>query len=141
MEIKNNMILDIDTKEEQRIFDLISNPHFLYVSNSISDRKKVAIIIFAKKENEILLIDNYGFLIDSVFAGLSEKHIEHIAKNGPRDYKENILKILKDKEMMKGVFEIAKAMDEDMGGGSVRHQQRVKNVIQYIKDNRVAFEF
>jgi len=43
--------------------------------------------------------------------------------------------------MMKGVFEIVKAMDEDLGRGSTSNQDRIKKVIQYIKDNRVTFKF
>jgi hypothetical protein len=43
--------------------------------------------------------------------------------------------------MVNGVFEIAKAMDEDLGRGATQNQDRVRNVIQYIKDNRIAFEF
>lgn len=134
-------MLELTSTEEFAIRGNIQEPHFSYSESSVINRKRVSISILQRNITDILLIDSSGFVIDSIFAGLSEKHIEHIAKNGPRDYKENILKILKDKEMMRGVFEIAKAMDEDLGRGSVRHQERVKNVIQYIKDNQVAFEF
>ena len=131
----------IDLLSELKIYKLLGKPHFSYVLNSVANRKTVASSMLQRDEGVILLADSDGFLIDSVFAGLSGKHIEHIAKNAPRDYKNNILKILQDQEMMRGVFEIAKAMDDDLGRGTTQNQDRVKNVIQYIKDNRIAFEF
>jgi len=41
----------------------------------------------------------------------------------------------------KKFFEIAKSMDEDLGKNTTQNQDRIKNLIQYIKDNRGAFEF
>lgn len=131
----------ITFKEESIIKLNLREPHFSYINDSVLSKKKISFLMLAKGNDSILLVDSYGFIFDSIFAGLSEKHIEHIAKNGPRDYKENILKISKDGKTMEGVFEIAKAMDEDLGGGSTRHQTRVKNVMQYIRDNQVVFEF
>jgi hypothetical protein len=32
-------------------------------------------------------------------------------------------------------------MDEDLGEKITKNQERVRNVIQYIKDNRMVFEF
>jgi hypothetical protein len=131
----------IKFEEELNIRRNMKEPHLSYIEDSIVNRRRVSVLVLSKKENEILLIDSYGFMFDSVFAGLTEKHIEYIAKNGPRDYKTNILKLLRDQEMMKGVFEIAKAMDEDLGEKITKNQERVRNVIQYIKDNRMVFEF
>ena len=132
---------ELAIEEELEIEERISEPFSNYFSGSLSEKKRVSLSIFQRKENEILLVNNYGFTIDFIFSGLTEKHIEHIANNAPKDYKENIMKILQDQEMMKGVFEIAKAMDEDLGRGATQNQDRVRNVIQYIKDNRVAFQF
>jgi|SRR3989344_4561085 len=135
------MIGDLKILEEYKIRDFIENPDFTYVEGTILERRRVSVSILMRREVEVLLIHKSCFLIDSVFAGLSENHIEYIAKNGPKNYKENLLKILDDQGMMKGVFEIAEAMDEDLGDNITKNQERVKNVIQYIKDNRVAFEF
>lgn len=132
---------NINYADETLVIKSLQKPYFLYTSNRLTDRATVAKLVFLKKENEMLLVDPFGFLIDSVFAGLTEKHIGYIAKNGPKEYKENLLEILSDQGAMKGVFEIAKAMDEDMNGDTNQNQERVKNVIQYIKDNKTAFEF
>lgn len=135
------MVEDVSLMEEIEIEQNLREPFGNYVNPSLIEKKKVAFSILTRGEVAVLLLDRYGFTVDFIFAGLTEKHIEYIAKNAPRDYKDNILKILQNQEMMKGVFEIAKAMDDDSGGGSTRHQERVRNVIQYIKDNRIAFEF
>lgn len=127
--------------EELNIIENLKEPHLSYIIGTMVERKKVAYLVLGKDEKDILLIDSSGFLIDSVFAGLSEKNIEYITKKGPQKYKEALIKILKDQEMMRGAFEIVKAMDDDLGSGVTQNQTRIKNVIQYIKDNRVAFEF
>ncbi len=135
------MYHDIDLSSELKIYKLIEKPHLSYILNSIENRKTVAFSILQRNDDAILLIDSDGFIIDSIFAGLTEKHLEYITKNAPKDYKDNILKLLRDQEMVNGVFEIAKAMDGDLGRGATQNQDRVRNVIQYIKDNRIVFEF
>lgn len=127
--------------EEIKIKGILHEPHFSYIESTLVNKKYIASLIFQKKEEDIFLIASSGFIIDSVFSGLTEKHIEYIAKNAPRNYKENLLKIQEDKEMMQGVFEIAKAMDKDLGESVTQNQQRVRNVIQYIKDNQAVFQF
>lgn len=135
------MPIKLSIEEELDIREYLSEPHLTYIDDSVLIRKKVAYSILKRDLNEILLIDSSGFLIDSVFSGLTEKHIEHIAKNAPEKYKQNLLEIQNDKGMMEGVFEIAKSMDEDLGEKVTQNQQRIKNVIQYIKDNQIVFQF
>jgi len=132
---------DLTMSEQLNIEENFKTPHLSYILETIQERKRVAYLILQKLIEEVLLIDSSGFLIDSVFAGLSEKHIEYIAKHGLQKQKENVLKILQDAEMMKGVWEIVKDMDDDLGGGATTNQQRVKKVMQYISDNRIAFQF
>lgn len=131
----------LSTLEEFDLAQKLQFPQFLFIQKDTVSQKRLAFEILSRKENEIILVTSDGFEYGGVLAGLSEKHIEHIAKSGPRDYKENILKSIRDQKILAEIGAIAKAMDEDLGGGSTRHQTRVKNVIQYIKDNQVVFEF
>lgn len=55
--------------------------------------------------------------------------------------KKTILKGLKQKETVAGIIEISKALDVDLKNNSTQNQDRIKNVIQYIKDNQLAFQF
>lgn len=132
---------DLSISEEMAIEQSIREPFADYLFSPLNIKCDISFSIRSRDENEILLLDIYGFSLDFIFAGLTEKHIAYIAKNAPKNYKENLLKILQDIEMMKGVFEIAIDMDTDIGKNVTQNQDRVKNVIQYIKDNRVAFEF
>ncbi len=131
---------ELSFEEDLKIRKFIREPHLSYIDSTIGNRKNVAYLVLQKKEDEILLIDKSGFIIDSVFAGLTEKHIEYIAKNAPRDYKKNILSALADKKMMDGVLEIVRSMDDDVQG-MTKNQERINNVIRYIKDNIIAFQF
>jgi hypothetical protein len=133
--------MNIELKDELEIRNILVEPHFSYLNDDTFSRKQVSLSILQRKNEDIILIDSYGFNFDSIFAGLTEKQIEYIAKNTPKNYKDNIIKILKNQEMMKGVHEIAKSIDEDLGGDFTQNQERIKNVIQYIKDNRAVFEF
>lgn len=132
---------DLAMSEELDIIEDLREPHLSYITGTVVERKRVAYSVLQKNETDILLVDSSGFLIDSVFAGLAEKNIEHIAKTGPRKYKESLRKILADPKMMQGVFEIVKAMDEDLGSQTNQNRNRITSVIRYIKDNRIAFEF
>jgi len=42
---------------------------------------------------------------------------------------------------MKRIIEVAKAMDEDTDNKETSNQRRIQNVIQYIKDNQMVFQF
>ena len=126
---------------EIEVIDHLQHPHLFFIGKPEIKKNVSSEILSDYKDKEILIIDPYGFSTDSVFSGLTEKHIEYIAKNAPQDYKINILKILKDQETMQSVFEIVKSMDTDLGNNSTQNQERIKNVIQYINDNQIAFEF
>ncbi len=138
---KNFNMTNLSLIKDIEIEESIKEPYLAYFSETIIDRKKVAYSLLNRKKEDILLIASPGFLIDSVFAGLTEEHIEYIALNGPRGYKENLIKILQDEKMMEGVFEIVKSIDEDLGQNIKKNQDRIKNILQYIKDNIVVFKF
>lgn len=135
------MTTHLNLIEESEYWEKFATPFLSYASTSLVERKRVAMEILIKKPEEILLIDKAGFGIDSIFAGLGERHIEFFAKHAPLAYKKEMMNIFKDSGMMNGVFEIANAMDEDENNGSTRNQTRVKKVIQYIQDNRPVFQF
>ena len=134
------MTKNLSLIEEIDFRDKIVNPFFEYVENSLVERKKVARDILMRSPKEILLIDRFGFSIDSVFAGLNEIQIEYFVKKAPISYKKELVSIMQDKEMMNGAWEIIKAMDEDEGDGSTKNQDRMKKIIQYIQDNRVTLQ-
>lgn len=136
-----NMAKNLTTLEEFDIRRRLQMPHLSYHPLTIDAKKNIAFLVLSNNNSEILMINIEGFRTSSVIAGLSEKHIEYIAKNTPEDYKKIFIEIINNKAEVEDIIEIAKAMDEDLGGNVTKNQERVKNVIQYIKDNKIAFEF
>jgi hypothetical protein len=126
--------------EEFDIEREIKTPHLMYRNFSTINKKRVAYSILSRKLNEIILINSPGFCVDAVFAGLSEKHIEYIAKNAPMEYKKNILDLLYQANI-ENILKITQDMDKDLGENVTQNQDRLKNIIQYIKDNHAVFEF
>jgi len=137
-------IIDSDLLTTLEEFDAImrfQSPHLLSSQNDILTKKKIAFLMASKNEGEILLISPSGFLYSAVLAGITEKNIEYIAKNAPQECKKNIMQALSNQETMKEIMEITKAMDDDLGHNTTKHEDRIRNVIQYIKDNIQVFQF
>lgn len=126
---------------ETTLIDHIEHPYLLSFYD-LEAKKNVSIQINKDYiDQDILLIDFYGFQIDSVFAGITEKQIELIARKAPQDYKENLLRVIRNVTTLDEVSKISKALDEDLRENVTQNQQRVRNVIQYIKDNQAVFQF
>ncbi|EKE25260.1 MAG: hypothetical protein ACD_5C00228G0003 [uncultured bacterium] len=134
------MTRNLTTIEESDYYEKINSPFFSYVIGTVSERKAVSRDILIRTPEDILLIDEFGFGIDSIFAGINESQIEYFAKHAPLEYKKEIIEILSDENMMNGVWEIVKSMDEDEGDNYTVNQDRINKVIRYIQDNQVAFK-
>jgi hypothetical protein len=134
----NNALSALEEFDAQRKINL---PHLLYDASDIVGKKRIAYVVLAKKENEILLITPSGFGEVAVIAGLTETNIEYFAKIAPREFKEKLFETITNEIYTKEIWEVAKAMDDDMSANSTANQQRVKNVLQYIYDNQVVFHF
>lgn len=131
--------VEILVEEEFDIASSLEVPHLLYYPISPATKKRVAVNVYSRDPESILLISASGLGTDSVFAGLNEKHIEYIAKNAPSEYKKEILRLVDNPAEIRDVLSIAKSLDEDMGGDVKVNLERVRNVIQYIRDNRAVF--
>jgi hypothetical protein len=126
---------------EDNIIEKYSLPYIHFPQDSMSGKKMLAWHINNLPEDDLLLSPSTAFSYSSILAGLSEKHIEYFAKKAPRDYRAELFSSFSQEYKIKEVFEIAKAMDADLKNNSTKNQERIKNVIQYINDNRVVFEF
>ena len=67
--------------------------------------------------------------------------MEYIAIKAPLEYRTELLKIINNEGMTEESMKIAKFMDMEMDEDIAKNQYRVRNVIQYIRDNQIAFEF
>jgi hypothetical protein len=126
---------------EDDILEKLVLPYLSIKNNSLNEKKELALDTY-KLNGEILLLPAPTmFKYSAIISGISEKQIEYISNNAPSEYKKELLESILQSYKVKEIFEIAKAMDDDLGRGSMQNQDRVRNVIQYIKDNRIAFEF
>lgn len=126
---------------EDNLIEKLTLPYLSIEENSMRSKTNLAMDTLGL-DNEILLIPSHSmFSYSAILAGLSEGQIEHIAMNAPSDYKKELLNSIMQAYKIKEVFEIAKAMDTALATNSTKNQERVQNVIQYIKDNQIVFEF
>lgn len=126
---------------KDEIIEKMTLPYLSIREASIASKMNLAIKTL-ELDNETLLIPAYSmFSYSAILAGLSEKQAEYIAKSAPSDYKKELLSSIMQPYKIREVLEIAKVMDTDIATNSTKNQERVRNVIQYIKDNQIVFEF
>lgn len=116
-------------------------PHIVFFQDNLTQKRILAEHIYSLENEEILFIAIAAFSHPSVIAGITTNQIEFFVKNAPMNYKNELAKSLNIDYRMKEVFEIAKAMDEDLGEGLMQNQKRIKSVQQYISDNWAVFQF
>jgi len=130
-----------DAYLEEKILDKFAIPHIVFPQDTIQQKRALAWHIISLKGEELLLTTSFSFSYPAIIAGISESNIEYIAKNAPRKYKTELFEAIKKDYVQKEILEIAKAMDEDLGENVTKNQIRIKDIIKYIKDNHVVFEF
>ncbi|KKR21839.1 MAG: hypothetical protein UT50_C0003G0020 [Candidatus Moranbacteria bacterium GW2011_GWA2_39_41] len=121
-------------------FEKTTIPFIYFPQNNVQSKKQLAIYISMLNDNTVLLSTAWTFSFPAALAGLSYKQVEYIAKHAPTVYKKQLVETIQTSYKIKEALEISKNLDESTDNNA-QHQQRVKNVIQYIKDNRNAFEF
>ena len=131
----------IDENYEDKVLDEFSIPHIVFSQDTIQQKKMLAWHISSLSGEEVLLASSLSFSYEGVIAGLTVSQIEYFAKNAPENYKKELANSFLNEARMNEVFEIAKMMDDDLGNGVKRNQERIKNVYQYIYDNLVVFQF
>ena len=124
-------------------FDIIRDIQLPYTfeQSELKQKGEISRKIFLLKYDDILLISSHGFSDPVVLGGLSEKNMEYIAIKAPLEYRTELLKIINNEGMTEESMKIAKFMDMEMDEDIAKNQYRVRNVIQYIRDNQIAFEF
>lgn len=126
---------------EDDVIEKLTIPYIFFPQNNLEQKKNLAIYIYNLDSELLLIPSRFAFSYPAFLSGLSEKHIEYFAKNAPVDYKKELFSSIQKEYIVKEMIEIAKVMDKDLGDNINKNQSRIKNNIQYIKDNRIVFEF
>lgn len=118
-------------------FDVIAElqfPDFAYSTESFED--KIAFCNFINKlpERRILLLDDDLFNLPFVFAGLQEIHIEHLLKDGGYILKKILHVNIADTDFFNEVLKFVSELDSR--NKTTENSTRIKNIVQYLKDNK-----
>jgi hypothetical protein len=122
-------------------FEKTTIPFIYFSQDKIESKKQLAIYVHRLESSLLLIPTSWMFSFPAVIAGLSFEKVNYVASKAPDAYKKELLETVKTEYKIKEIFEIAKSMDDDLGDQIKQNQERVKNVIQYVKDNQIAFEF
>jgi len=134
------MSKELTTLEEFDISRKLQFPH-TFQCKDLTQKASAATNILHKNTDELLLITPRGFSVDFIVAGLSFEQIEFLARKAPKEYKEEIFQFLTDESNIADILNIEKFLDENTAETTQLNQDRIRNILQYIKDNRIAFEF
>ena len=120
-------------------FEKMTIPFVYFPQNNILSKKQLAIHT-ATLDNNLLLSTSWLFSFPATLSGLDYDQVVYIAEHAPAVYKKQLLETTKTTYKIREALEISKALDESNGSGT-QNQDRLKNIIQYVKDNSIAFEF
>lgn len=124
-----------------KIFEQLTMP-YIYFSQEDDDQKVIFAEYIKNLDPETLLIpSSHIFSYPTVLAGITEKHIEYMAKKAPENYKKEIISAIMKDHRMEEALKIADLMDGKEGKGGEENRLRLKRVVQYIWDNKDVFEF
>jgi hypothetical protein len=126
---------------KDEITEKLTLPYLFIEEASMASKINLAIKTLGLDNETLIIPASSMFSYSAILAGISERQVEYVAKNAPSDYKKELLNSIMQPYKIKEIFEIARAMDTGLATDSTKNQERVQNVIQYIKDNRTVFEF
>lgn len=121
-------------------FEKITIPFIYFPQNNIQSKKQLAIHIYGLSNNLVLLPTSWTLSFPAVLSGINHNQIEYIARYAPSTYKKQLLETIGTPYKVQEALEISRALDSS-NDTNMQNQNRVKSIIQYIKDNRIAFEF
>lgn len=119
-------------------FDIIAElqfPDFVYTSDSLEEKIAFTNYIGSLSSRRILLFDDGVFYFPFAVAGLREQHIETIIKDGDHSLKEDmIFNLLSNSNFLEQVSDFTDELDKR--GRSTENSTRLKNILQYLRDNK-----
>lgn len=119
-------------------FDVIMElqfPDFIYSLETINEKVAFIDYISSFSNRRILTIDDDLFNYPFVIAGLKQDHIETLIREGDVEMKKNLIfNLLFNDIFIKEVDKFAVELDNRQK--TTENTTRIKNIIQYLKDNK-----
>lgn len=118
-------------------FDVITElqfPDFIYSTESLEEKIAFCAFINNLSEKRALLLDEGLFNFPFVFAGLQENNIEYIIREGGVVLKKIFYVNISDAGFINEILKISNELDNRQK--TTENTTRIKNIIQYLKDNK-----
>lgn len=118
-------------------FDLIMElqfPDFVYSIDSMEEQIAFSKMINILSSHRIMMLYDDLFDYPFVIAGLQSNHIETLIQESELTLKKGIIFNLSDPEFLNEVGEIIAELDRR--DKTTENSTRLKNILQYLKDNK-----
>ncbi len=118
-------------------FDILSElqfPDFIYSADSAEEKFAFSAYLASLSGRRILLLHNEIFNMPFALASLKENHIETIIKEGGFNVKKILLSNLLNDGIAKQSSDFAAELDRR--AKATENSARLKNILQYLKDNK-----
>lgn len=120
--------------EELDIITELQFPDFVYSTESMEEKIAFCGFINRLSDRRILSLDDDLFNLPFVFAALKENQLEYLLKEGSYIFKKILYVNISDLEFLKQVSDFVDELDKR--GRTTENSTRLKNILQYIKDNK-----
>lgn len=120
--------------EELDILIELQFPDFVYATSSDEEKIAFSKYITSFPSQRILLISATIFNFYFVVAGLKEIHIETLVKDGDHNTKKVLFSNMSTPGFLNQVSDFAAELDRR--GKTTENSTRLKNILQYLSDNK-----
>lgn len=124
--------------EEVDIIARILYPHFIYPIKNLRQKALLANYISTISSQRALLLEVFSLEEPAILAGLTQKQIEYIAKQGILEQKKALFDGFNNPQKLQEILEIAKVMDEKSSNAQ-ENTQKIYQIVQYFKNNKIIF--
>lgn len=128
------MPIELNLIEEFDILTEFQFPDYIYSIDTIEEQIVFSKYINSLSNHRILLLHREIFDFPFVLAGLKEGQMETIIKDSAQELKDNLIFNFSETGFLD---EITAFVDElDKRSGTTENSTRLKNILQYLKDNK-----
>lgn len=128
------MPTELDLIEEFDILTEFQFPDYIYSIDTTEEQIVFSKYINSLSNHRILLLHREIFDFPFVLAGLKEGQVETIIKDSAQELKDNLIFNFSEIGLLD---DITTFIDElDKRSGSTENSTRLKNILQYLRDNK-----
>lgn len=128
------MPTELDLIEEFDILTEFQFPDYIYSIDTTEEQIVFSKYINSLSNHRILLLHREIFDFPFVLAGLKEGQAETIIKDSAQELKDNLIFNFSEIGLLDDITTFVDELDKR--SGSTENSTRLKNILQYLKDNK-----